>query len=349
MRELLSLKNIHQFETAAQERMKKDAFNYIKGAADDTRTLQANISAFQHIRLRPRRLVDVSKIDTRVELFGTTYKSPIIISPVGFQQFFHEEGEVGTAKAAAKLGHLMMVSSLANSSVKEIASKAEADLWYQLYTTPNRNITKKLLENAEQAGCAAVALTVDTPIWGNREAHDTTLEDLLNEGTLKMGNYEGLLNGETTNDPSLTWDIVTWLKDNTKMKVILKGIVTHEDAKLAVEYGADGVIVSNHGGRQLESDRATIDCLEEVVDAVAGKMPVLIDGGFRRGTDILKALAIGATAVCIGRPIVWGLGAFGQAGVERVLELLQTELVRDMQLLGTPTLADLNRNFIKMT
>jgi len=190
-----------------------------------------------------------------------------------------------------------------------------------------------------------VALTVDTPVVGNREGHATTLAKMLG-GSVRMGNFEGLLGDETVTDAGMTWSMVAWLRANTSMKVVLKGIVTHEDARRAVDSGADGLIVSNHGGRQLESDRATIACLPEVVEAVAGRIPVLVDGGIRRGTDVCTALARGARAVGIGRPYCWGLAAFGQPGVERALELLQAELVRDMQLAGAPSLSAITRDSV---
>lgn len=244
----------------------------------------------------------------------------------------------------------MIVSSVSNFSIEEIARHSKADLWFQLYPTPDREITKKLLDKAAAAGCDTCFLTVDTPEVGNRETNGTSLLKMIESGKLVMGNYEGILpQGVTFTDPGMTWDMVDWLRANTDMKIILKGIVTHEDAKIAVEKQVDGILVSNHGGRQLESNRSTIECLPEVVEAVNGAFPVLLDGGIRRGTDIFKALALGATAVCVGRPFCWGLGAMGQQGVELALDLLKTELIRDMKLAGTTSLKEITKDHVTAT
>jgi isopentenyl diphosphate isomerase/L-lactate dehydrogenase-like FMN-dependent dehydrogenase len=341
------IKNVFDLEKLSRQTMGEDALLYLNGGADDLRTVQANLTAFHKIQIRARRLVDVRNISTSVELFGKTLDNPIILSPVGFQAFLHPGGEVATAKAAVSKNHQMIVSSVSNFSVEEIASQSKADLWFQLYPTTDRKITKLLLEKAENAGCKVCVLTVDTPILGNRERSGTTLLNLIRKGEQRMGNFEGILpDGEPFTDPGMTWDMVDWLRANCNMLIVLKGIVTREDALLAVEAGVDGIIVSNHGGRQLESNRATIDCLPEIVDAVEGAFPVLVDGGIRRGTDIFKALALGATAVCIGRPYCWGLGAYGQPGVEVALDILKSELIRDMQLSGTTSLDQITRDYI---
>lgn len=340
-------KNVFDLEGLSGKVMGKDAIDYLNGGADDSKTVKANVEAYQKIQIRARRLIDVSNISTKVELFGKVLDNPIILSPVGFQKFFHQDGEVATAKASVKKKHQMIVSSVSNYSVNEIADQSQADLWFQLYPTTDREVTKKLLERAEKAGCKVCVLTVDTPVIGNRERGGTTLTKLINSKELKMGNYEGILpEGTGIDDPGLTWEIIDWLKANCDMKIVLKGIVTREDAALSIQYGADGIIVSNHGGRQLESLRSTIECLPEVVDEIKGRIPVLIDGGIRRGTDIFKALALGANAVCIGRPFCWGLGALGQEGVEIVLDILKGELVRDMQIAGTPTIQKITRDFV---
>jgi len=339
------IQNVFQLRDLAQERLGPDAYAYLAGGADDRRTLAANEAGYRELQLRARRLIDVSRVDTTVELFGWRLASPILLSPVGFQAVFHPEAELGTVRAAAARGHRMFVSSVSTYSVGEIAAAGACEVGFQLYPTTNRDVARGLLRRAERAGCRVVALTVDTPVLGNREGHDRSLEEMLG-GSVRMGNYEGLPEYESFTDPTLTWDFVGWMRANTSMQIVLKGIVTREDAALAVEHGADGIIVSNHGGRQLESDRSTIACLPEVLEAVEGRFPVLIDGGIRRGTDVVKALALGARAVCIGRPFAWGLGALGQAGVELALELLQAELVRDMQLVGAPSLSRLNRDFV---
>ena len=345
--EVLEFKNVFDLEKLSQKIMGNDAIEYLNGGADDSKTVKANVEGYHKIQIRARRLIDVSTISTRIELFGQILDNPIILSPVGFQKFFNPDGEIASAKASVKKKHQMIVSSVSNYSVSEIADQSQADLWFQLYPTPNRTVTKKLLERAEKAGCKVCILTVDTPVIGNRERGGTTLTKLMDSKEFKMGNYEGILpEGTGIDDPGMTWEIIDWLRANCDMKIVLKGIVTREDAALSLKHGADGIIVSNHGGRQLESLRSTIECLPEIVEAIEGKIPVLIDGGIRRGTDIFKALALGANAVCIGRPFCWGLGAMGQEGVEMALDILKGELIRDMRLAGTPTIADITQDFI---
>lgn len=339
------IKNIRDLQELSRKEMGEDAIRYLDGGADDLLTVEANIAAFKKIRIRARRLVDVSAVDTSIELLGKKMETPIILCPVGFQQFMHPGGEVATAKAAVAKKHQMFVSSVSNFSVNEIAEQSGADLWFQLYPTPDREITKSLLKRAENAGCKVMALTVDVPVLGNRERSGTTLKKLLDAGELKMGNF-GDIDLDQLDDPTMTWDMIDWLRDNTSMKILIKGIVTREDAKLCLAKGADGIIVSNHGGRQLDSGLATIDCLPEVVDEVKGQIPVLIDGGIRRGTDIFKAIALGADAVCIGRAFCYGLGAMGQEGVELALEILRAELVRDMQLAGTTSIDKITSDYI---
>jgi len=345
--DLSDLKNVFDFEELSRTVMGQDALLYLNGGADDLKTVKLNADAYQEIQIRARRLIDVTNVSTKVELFGQTLENPIIMSPVGFQKFFHPDGEIGAAKASVKKNHQMIVSSVSNYSVNEIAEQSQAKLWFQLYPTVDRKVTKKLLERAEKAGCKVCILTVDSPVLGNRERGGTTLTKLMDGNILKMGNYEGILpEGTTFDDAGMTWEIITWLRANCDMKIVLKGIVTKEDAALSIKHNVDGIIVSNHGGRQLESLRSTIECLPEIVEEINGKIPILIDGGIRRGTDVFKALALGATAVCIGRPFCWGLGALGQQGVEMVLDILKAELIRDMQLAGTASLEKISRNHI---
>lgn len=340
-------RNVFDLEAQSRKIMGNDAIEYLNGGADDLRTVKANAEGYRKFQIRERRLIDVTNISTRIELFGQTLASPIILSPVGFQKFFHPDGELATARAAASRKHQLVVSTVSNYPVGEIATAYGSNLWFQLYPTSDRKITKVLLEKAEQAGCTLCMLTVDTPVLGNRETSATTLLKLIEAGELKMGNLEGILpKGQSFTDMTMTWELIDWLHTNCKMKIVIKGIVTKEDAALAVKYGADGVVVSNHGGRQLESDRGTIECLTEVVDEIKGRIPVLIDGGVRRGTDVFKALAIGADAVCIGRPFCWGLGALGQPGVEMALDILDAELVRDMRLAGATSIDQINRDFV---
>ena len=345
--DLSNLKNVFDLETLSRKVMGEDALLYLNGGADDLRTVKLNAEAYQEIQIRARRLIDVTNVSTSVNLFEQTLENPIILSPVGFQKFFHPDGEIASAKASVKKRHQMIVSSVSNYSVTEIADQSQANLWFQLYPTVDRNVTKKLLERAEKAGCKVCVLTVDSPVLGNREGSGTTLSKLMQGKELKMGNYEGILpDGTTFDDAGMTWEIIAWLRANCDMKIVLKGIVTREDAALSIKHNVDGIVVSNHGGRQLESLRPTIDCLPEIAEEIGGRIPILIDGGIRRGTDIFKALALGATAVCIGRPFCWGLGALGQQGVEMVLDILKAELVRDMQLAGTPSIEKISRDHI---
>lgn len=337
--------NIAQLHDTALRSMNADAAAYLESGADDNRTVAANTSDWSTLHIRCRRLVDVSTIDLQCEILGTTLPSPIALAPVGFQRLFHKDAELATVKGAAQRGHLMIASSLGTHALGDIAATTNGPVWFQLYPTTDRRITKGLLDRAHAASTPVVVLTTDVPRPGNREGHLDLLESM-NAGGMPLGNYEGLRTEEPLFDPTLTWDIVPWLRAHTDMKIVLKGIITHEDALLCVAHGVDGVVVSNHGGRQEESDRSTIECLGEVVDAIDGRMPVLIDGGVRRGTDVFKALAMGADLVCIGRPQIWGLAAAGAAGVARALEILDNELTLAMQLAGTPSLEAVTPAFV---
>ena len=244
--DLTSLKNVFDIESISRELMGEDALLYLNGGADDLRTVKLNAEAYKEIQIRARRLIDVRNISTNVELFGQKLDNPIILSPVGFQQFFHPDGEIATAKASVLKNHQMIVSSVSNYSVIDIAKQSNANLWFQLYPTPDREITKLLLDRAKKAGCKVCVLTVDTPVVGNRERSGTTLMKLIQTGKLKMGNFEGILpDGLSFTDPGMTWDMIDWLKENCEMKIVVKGIVTKEDAILAKERGVDGIIVSN--------------------------------------------------------------------------------------------------------
>jgi 4-hydroxymandelate oxidase len=347
--------NVFDFEPVMRQNVPPAHFGYMASGIDDEVTLRANRQDFLKFQLRPRRLVDVSKVDMSVEILGVKYDTPIIIAPVGGQKAFHEEGEIAVAKAAKVGNHLQILSTATTSSPEDVTAARGGPIWYQLYATNKWEVAKAFVTRAEKAGCPVVAITVDRSGGRNQETlfrlrgsdtrdcsgcHDrTSLQTTLVRRSMYQGvDISGLTN---TQSSAMTWDFIKRMRDVTKMKIVLKGILAHEDAELAAENGIDAVIVSNHGARSEDSGRSTIDALPEIVAAVNGRIPILIDSGFRRGTDIVKALAMGANAVCVGRPYVWGLGAFGQAGVERVLELLRIELRAAMQQVGAPSIKHL--------
>jgi len=338
--------DVFQFEETIRKKLPKDVNDFISGGADDEKTIHANRDAFDQVEIRARRLVNVSQINTRTEVLGQQMETPILIAPVGFQKAIHPEGELAVARAAASHKHLMIASTVSSYSIEEISQNHSGKVWFQLYPTSDRNVARDLLQRAESAGCPVAALTVDTPVLGNRENQLSFLNKVLQSDQGYLGNFKNIDLRKGLSDPAMTWDIISWMKANTKMKIVIKGVVTREDTKLCVENGADAIIVSNHGGRQEESNRGTLECLPEVVAGAEGKIPILIDGGFRRGTDIFKALAMGAKAICIGRPYVWGLGAFGQQGVEKVLDILRAELIRIMQLAGATSIDKITPAFI---
>lgn len=343
--------DIFQMQRAAQKALDLETWHFIVNGADDLRTLNANRTAFDAWQMRVRRLVDVSRVDTGVQLFGQKLPTPILLAPAGSQQTIHTDGELGTMRAASARGHLMIVATTSSNSIGEVRAAGTSPLWFQLYPSPDQGLMRHLLAAAEAAGCLAVALTVDSPTRGNREGERWFARTSTRKAPPRMGNLEGYLAGNKgpprIGDPALTWAIVDWLRANTRLPILLKGIVTREDAELAVRQRVDGLIVSNHGGRQEESGRGTLECLPEVVAAVGGRMPVLIDGGFRRGTDIFKALALGADAVCVGRPYLFGLGAYGEQGVARVLAILDSEFQRSMQFAGTTSVAAIKPAYLQ--
>jgi len=347
--------NVMEFEAAARRAIPPAHFGYMATGVDDDATIQANRDGFKRIQLRPRRMRDVTHVDLRTELFGTTWESPIFICPAGSQKAFHADGELATARAARSRKALQILSTVTTTSVEDVAQALGRPPWYQLYPTSRWEVTEKLVKRAEAAGCPVFVLTVDNAAGRHVE---TQLRFRLLDSrpcaschpTVPGATYrrkpmfDGMdMAGVGTQNTAMTWDFVDRLKKLTRMKLLIKGIETREDAVLCREHGADGIVVSNHGGRAEESGRGTIECLPEVIEAAAGKIPVLIDSGFRRGTDVFKALALGATAVGIGRPYLWGLGAFGQAGVERVLDLLRNELELIMKQCGTRSIAEIGR------
>lgn len=353
--------NVFDFHEVAKAVLPKAHYGYMATGVDDDRTLHANSEAFQRYQLRMRRLIDTRKVDTSIDLMGTRWETPIFLSPVGSQRAFHADGEIAVARAARAKGHLQVLSTNTTSSVEEVSEARGVPVWYQLYPTEDWTITRSLLKRAEATGCPVVALTVDLYGGSNRETIERFRRlddrdcDVCHERDGGYAGYirnkpmfEGLdISGAKSNSPAdLTWDFVDRLKDATSMKLFVKGIVTGEDAALAIEHGVEGLVISNHGGRAEESGRSTIECLPEVANAAGGRIPVLIDGGFRRGTDVFKALALGADAVGIGRPYLWGLAAFGQAGVEAVLTILRRELEMVMRQAGTTTVGQIGREYV---
>src|SRR3989454_5935089 len=355
--------NVFDFEPVARKNIPPAHFGYMASGIDDEVTLRANREGFLKFQLRPRRLVDVSKVDTSTEILGVRYANPIIVAPVGGQKAFHAEGEIAVARAARPGNHLMILSTQTTSAVEEVIAARGAPVWFQLYATNKWDVAKAFVTRAEKAGCPVVAVTVDRNGGRNQETlcrlmrtdsrecsgcHDRSS---LQANLRRRAMFEGVdVAGLThTQSSAMNWDFIKRLRDTTRMKIVLKGILAHEDAVLAAENGIDGIIVSNHGARSEDSGRSTIDALPEIVEAVRGRIPILVDSGFRRGTDIVKALAMGAQGVCVRRPYIWGLGAFGQPGVERVLELLRTELQAAMQQCGVRSLRELTPAFVRRT
>lgn len=344
--------NVFEMEAVARAKVPPAHFGYLSTGVDGDLTLRANRAGFSRFQIRPRRLVDVSQTDTRVNILGTEATSPIFLCPVGSQGAYHAEAEIGTARAAAAKGHHMVLSTQSSTAIERVAEARGAPIWYQLYPTDRWEYTVAMLQRAEAAGCTAVCLTVDLPGGRNTETQsimtrmDTRTCSDCHTGRSKPM-FEGLdMRGVDLNNPAMTWDVIARMREVTSMRIFIKGLETGIDAALAVQYGADGIWVSNHGGRATETGRGTIECLPEIVSAVNGRVPIIVDGGFRRGTDIYTALALGASAVGIGRPYCWGLGAFGQAGVERVLDLLNRELLITMRGAGTPTLESIGPDFV---
>jgi 4-hydroxymandelate oxidase len=349
---------VDEFEAIARERMERSAYDYYAGGSGEERTLAANREAFNRIPLRPRVLIDVSRIDTRTSVLGQPLEVPIMLAPTAFNRLAHADGEMAAARAARAEGTIMINSTLSTCALEEVAGACEGPLWFQLYVYKDRGFTQELVARAEAAGCRALVLTVDTPLLGRRY-RDVRNNFVLPEG-VTMKNFEAAMTNAARwgahssfssyvhdlFDATLSWTAVEWLRAQTRLPILVKGIMTEEDTHLAVAAGVDGVIVSNHGGRQLDGAPASIEVLPEVVDAVAGRAEVLLDGGIRRGTDVLKALALGARAVCIGRPYLWALAANGEAGVRDVLRILRDELSLAMALSGRPTIPSVDRSLV---
>jgi isopentenyl diphosphate isomerase/L-lactate dehydrogenase-like FMN-dependent dehydrogenase len=351
--------NVMDFEPLARKALPPGHWGYLASGTDDELTLRMNREGFSHYQLRPRRLVDISNVDLRTTILGEPWDVPIYLSAIGGQKAFHPDGELATARAAKARNTTQMLSTVSSFSVEEVAKNLGAAPWYQLYMPATWDETEKMVRRVEAAGCQVLTWTIDLLAGRNTEtatrfARQDTRDCMschaappLSTGPARFRArpmFAGLSGG--MNPPQADWTYVDRLKKMTRMKVLLKGIDNADDARLAREHGADGVIVSNHGGRSAETGRATIDILPEVVDAVSPRIPVFVDGGFRRGTEVFKALALGAKAVGIGRPYAWGLTAFGQQGVERCLEIFRAELTLVMRQCGTPSVAKVTRDSI---
>lgn len=337
--------NVADYERLAAERLDPGVHGYFAGGAGDERTLRENVAAFARWRLRPRVLVDVSRVDTTTTVLGSELSMPLAVAPVAFQRLVDPGGEPAMARAAAAAGTAMCLSTLATSRPREVAREAPpGPRWFQLYCFRDRGVTRALIDEAVECGFQAILLTVDAPRAGRRE-RDLRTGFVLPEGcdapavSAAVGSPRPLTVKEVFDlvDPSLTWKDLEVLAADCSLPVAVKGVQTGEDGRLAVERGAAAVVVSNHGGRQLDGVPATIDLLPEVAEAVAGRCDVLMDGGIRRGTDVLTALALGADAVLVGRPPLWGLAVDGEEGARRVLDLLRAEIELGLTLLGCPT------------
>lgn len=356
--------DVFDFEAAARARLPDAHWTFLSMGVQHEVTLRRNRSAFDEIALRPRRLVDTRKIDTSLELFGEKLSSPILLAPCGSQRAFHPEAERAVARAARSRDRVQILSYRTSTPLEEVIAAREESVWFQLYTPRLMPYTRLVLKQAEDAGCPVLVLTVDqTGAGQNRDrlrrfrrrenpacqaCHDSLAEDVL----FGLGKGLGAVGVDLVDAYSdlmtLDWDFVDRLRDATTMKLVVKGILTAEDAALCVEHGVDGIVVSNHGGRAEDSGLASIETLPDIARAVGGRIPILIDSGFRRGTDFVKALALGARAVLIGRPYLWGLASFGQAGVEGVLDLLDRELHEIMVEIGTPSLDAITRDRVRL-
>jgi isopentenyl diphosphate isomerase/L-lactate dehydrogenase-like FMN-dependent dehydrogenase len=353
--------NVFDFEPVCRQNVPPAHFGYMAAGIDDEVTLRNNRQDFQKFVLRPRRLVDVSKVSTKTEILGTTYDSPIFICPIGSNKAYNPDGEIAVAKAAKAGNHLQMLSTVATTSIEDAIAARGQPIVQQLYATNRWEVAQTIVKNAENAGALGIAVTVDRSGGRNQETlfrmrrSDTRQCSSCHDRTNMTTNYAhkpniaraNLTDLKSLQSSAMTWDFFKRLRDITKMKIIVKGILVPEDAALAVDNGIDAIIVSNHGGRADDAGLSTIDALPDIVAAVKGRMPILVDSGFRRGTDVVKALCMGATAVGIGRPYIWGLGAFGQAGVERVLELMRIETHAMMQQMGAPTIKDLKPAMVR--
>src|SRR5688572_7737983 len=350
--------NLAEVEAAARERLTALAYEYYVGGANDEVTVRENRSAFERLPRRYRVLVDVSRRSTQTSVIGQSSELPVLLAPTPFHRLACDEGEIAAARAAAAAGTIMILSTASTCTIEDVGA-VTGPKWFQLYVYSDRAMTEALIARAEAAGMTAIVLTVDAPVLGRRERDlrnrfhlpdGVRLANVPSSGSVPIPTGHGesglAIHFASGIDASLTWRDVEWLRSRTRLPVLIKGIVRGDDAARAIDHGAAGIIVSNHGGRQLDTAISTIRALPEVVDAVAGRADVLLDGGVRRGTDVIKAIALGARAVLVGRPVVWGLAAGGEAGVRRVLDLLRSEIDLAMALCGCPTVADISRDLV---
>lgn len=355
----VELLNLRDLETLARARLPQMAWDYYASGADDESCLRRNAEAFEKLALHYRVLVDVSKRDPATTVLGQRTSMPILVAPTAFHRLAHKDGELASVRAAGDAGAIFILSTLSNTAVEQVVAAASGPVWFQLYVYKDRSATEALVRRVEAAGCRALVLTVDAPLLGRRE-RDVRNRFALPAGlgieNLHAAGYAELPRAHADSglaayvadllDPSLDWRAIEWLRSITRLPVLVKGIVRADDAARAIEAGAAGVVVSNHGGRQLDASPATIDVLPRVVDAVAGRGEVLLDGGVRRGADVIKAIALGARGVLVGRPVLWGLAAGGREGVVAALTLLRRELDLAMALCGCPDVASMTRDLV---
>ncbi len=328
---------VEDFEPLARERLSKEVFDFVSGGAGDEWTLRENTRSFERWTIRPRVLRGVTEPDTATQVLGVPLSLPVVIAPWAYQRLVHPDGELATARAAARAGTLMVVPTPAERDLEAVAAASDAPKWFQLYVLRDRRASEEMLHRAAAAGYGAVVFTVDLPVGGLRYRDARNAFEIPPSMRTRGGEY----------DPAIRWEDVAWIKEHAGLPVLVKGILAAEDVPLALDAGVAGIVVSNHGGRQLDGTPASLDALPEVVRAVAGRVPVLVDGGVRRGTDVLKALALGAAAVLVGRPAAWGLAADGEDGVVQALAILREELENAMVLSGCRCVSDITSELVR--